>query len=166
MPIQRLGEDGKTIKLRQISTSPKQTWNFGDLAAEVKKKVKTEEDIVFAVEKNGKLVSVFKACELLSNVSPKDNLCAFEVKQLKQTDYMVELNFYRHEVIKKKQKTIEETEIQRSAMPRLVSFPKTTSFAKISQKVLQMYGDLFSQEVIEGEKSPLKLEVRDNLPTV
>ena len=79
---------------------------------------------------------------------------------------MVELNFYRHEVIKKKQKTIEETEIQRSAIPRLVSFPKNTSFAKMSQKVLHMYADLFDEDVIEGEQSPIKLEVRDNLPTV
>lgn len=136
------------------------------MAADIKSKLKLQGDLVFATEKSGKLLHVYGAKDSLSDVSPKDNLFAFEVRSAKDSDVVVELNFYKKELVGKGKKQVEEIDILRTSVPRLVSFAKSTSFAQMREKVTQMLSDLFDEETLEGSDSPISLKIRDNLPTV
>ena len=81
------------------------------MAADIKSKLKLQGDLVFATEKSGKLLHVYGAKDSLSDVSPKDNLFAFEVRSAKDSDVVVELNFYKKEIqnLRSEKETLDDT---------------------------------------------------------
>lgn len=81
-------------------------------------------------------------------------------------DVLIELDYYKHWIVRGKKNSRVETDILRMSTPRLVAVNKNTTLKELKEKVLHSLKDLYTPEALESPECPIDLEIRDNLPTV